>query len=84
MLLAHHSSIVPHTPPIGVHASLDGDRRQVEAFVGLPDGSEWLRDRIEADAAAPAGAGVLIAERLLAAGAREILDRAESAFGGAA
>jgi hydroxymethylbilane synthase len=67
--------------PIGVHASLDGERLHVEAFVGLPDGSEWLRDRIEADAAAPVGAGVLIAERLLAAGARGILDRAE-AMGG--
>jgi hydroxymethylbilane synthase len=49
----------------------------VEAFVGLPDGSEWVRDRVEADAAEPGAAGALLAERLLGAGAREILDRAE-------
>jgi len=51
----------------------------VEAFVGLPDGSEWIRDRVEADAAEPAAAGALLAERLLGAGAREILGRAEAA-----
>lgn len=50
----------------------------IEAFVGLPDGSEWIRDRIEADAAEPAAAGAALAERLLAAGARDILDRAEA------
>ena len=49
----------------------------IEAFVGLPDGSEWIRDRIEADAADPAAAGAQLAERLRAAGARDILDRAE-------
>jgi hydroxymethylbilane synthase len=64
--------------PIGVHARLDGERLAIEAFVGLPDGSEWLRDRIEADAADPGAAGILLAERLLAAGARDLLDRAEA------
>jgi hydroxymethylbilane synthase len=50
----------------------------VAAFVGLPDGSEWIRDRVEGDAAEPAAAGAQLAERLLAAGARELLDRAEA------
>jgi hydroxymethylbilane synthase len=66
--------------PIGVHARVAGGAGGslvVEAFVGLPDGSEWIRDRVEGDAAEPAAAGALLAERLLAAGAREILDRAE-------
>lgn len=63
--------------PIGVHAQVDGERLRIEVFVGLPDGSEWLRDRVEAEAAEPAAAGVLLAERLLSAGARDILDRAE-------
>lgn len=66
------------TTPVGVFARIDGERLAVDAFVGLPDGSEWLRDRIEADAAEPAAAGVLLAERLLGAGARELLDRAEA------
>jgi hydroxymethylbilane synthase len=55
----------------------EGESLVLEAFVGLPDGSEWIRDRVEADAADPAAAGARLAERLLGAGAREILDRAE-------
>jgi hydroxymethylbilane synthase len=61
----------------GVSGEQDGGRIEIEAFVGLPDGSEWLRDRVEGDAEQPALAGALLAERLLSAGAREILDRAE-------
>jgi hydroxymethylbilane synthase len=68
--------------PVGVRAELarEGDGAEtlaIEAFVGLPDGSEWVRDRFEADVAEPALAGAVLAERLIAAGAREILDRAE-------
>ena len=63
--------------PIGVRAEADEGGSVRHAFVGLPDGSEWVRDRIEADAAEPALAGAMLAERLLGAGAREILDRAE-------
>ncbi len=63
--------------PIGVHARVEGDSLEIEAFVGLPDGSEWLRDRVEGTATDPVAAGTLLAERLLSAGAREILDRAE-------
>ncbi|HYM66574.1 MAG TPA: hydroxymethylbilane synthase [Patescibacteria group bacterium] len=62
--------------PIGVRARVEGDRVGVDAFVGLPDGSEWLRDRVEGEASRPAVLGALLAERLLAAGAREILERA--------
>jgi len=65
--------------PIGVHATVDGEQIEVEAFVGLPDGSEWIRDRVEGDTEEPAAAGALLAERLLGAGARDILDRAEQA-----
>ncbi len=64
------------TSPIGVRASAAGERMSIEAFVGLPDGSEWVRDRIEGDASEPEGLGRLLAERLQSAGAREILDRA--------
>jgi hydroxymethylbilane synthase len=64
--------------PIGVHATVEGGRIEVEAFVGLPDGSEWIRDRVEGEADEPGAAGSLLAERLLSAGAREILDRAEA------
>jgi hydroxymethylbilane synthase len=64
--------------PIGVHARVEGERLTLDAFLGLPDGSEWIRDRLEADAAEPAIAGFALAERLLAVGARELLDRAEA------
>lgn len=67
--------------PIGVHARVDGDRLRVDAFLGLPDGSEWIRDRVEGEAAEPAAAGAQLAERLLGAGARDILDRAEAMSG---
>ncbi len=64
--------------PIGVHARVEGEAIEIEAFVGLPDGSEWIRDRVEGEAAAPAAAGALLAERLLGAGARDVLDRVEA------
>jgi hydroxymethylbilane synthase len=71
--------------PIGVHARIAPIAEKaageevltVDAFVGLPDGSEWLRDRVEGDARRPEAVGELLAERLRSAGAREILDRAE-------
>ncbi|HEX5990729.1 MAG TPA: hydroxymethylbilane synthase [Solirubrobacterales bacterium] len=63
--------------PLGAHARVEGGRLAIEAFVGLPDGSEWLRDRLEASAEEPALAGAELAQRLLGAGARELLDRAE-------
>jgi hydroxymethylbilane synthase len=62
--------------PIGVRARTEGELT-VEAFVGLPDGSEWVRDRIESDAE-PAAAGAQLVDRLTGAGAREVLDRAEA------
>jgi hydroxymethylbilane synthase len=63
--------------PLGAHARADGATIAIEAFVGLPDGSEWLRDRVEGSAEEPALAGAELAQRLLGAGARELLDRAE-------
>jgi hydroxymethylbilane synthase len=63
--------------PLGAHARVDGNRIEIDAFVGLPDGSEWLRDRFEGDAEQPALAGAELVQRLLGAGARELLDRAE-------
>jgi hydroxymethylbilane synthase len=63
--------------PLGVHAQIEGGRIVIDAFVGLPDGSEWLRDRHEGDAEQPTLAGAELVQRLLGAGARESLDRAE-------
>jgi hydroxymethylbilane synthase len=62
--------------PIGVHAKSDGATLRIGAFVGLPDGSEWVRDELDADAGDPESAGRELAKRLLGAGAAEILQRA--------
>jgi len=69
--------------PLGVHAKVDTrtDQMRIEAFVGLPDGSEWLRDGVEGDPAEPTLVGAELAKRLLDTGAREILDRAEAMAG---
>jgi hydroxymethylbilane synthase len=64
--------------PLGVHARVEGGSLVVDAFVGLPDGSEWLRDRMEGSAEEPALAGAELTQRLIGAGARELLDRAEA------
>jgi hydroxymethylbilane synthase len=68
-----------HTP-VGAHAQLDGERSlQLTAFVGMPDGSHWIRDELDAAATDPAAAGREIAQRLLAAGAAELLAASERA-----
>jgi hydroxymethylbilane synthase len=65
--------------PIGVHAKVDGqnDGMRMDAFVGLPDGSEWLRDSVEGDSTEPTAVGAELAKRLLDSGAHELLERAE-------
>jgi hydroxymethylbilane synthase len=62
--------------PIGVHAKCSGAVLRVGAFVGLPDGGEWIRDELDADPADPEAAGRELAKRLLGAGAAELLARA--------
>jgi len=62
--------------PVGAHArALDDGRLTLTAWVGLPDGSAWLRDEVTAGAAE---VGSVCAERMLAAGAAELLRRAEA------
>jgi hydroxymethylbilane synthase len=61
--------------PIGAHARRREDGLlELVGWVGLPDGSEWLRDEVTGPAE---DVGARCAERMLAAGARELLDRAE-------
>ncbi len=62
--------------PIGVHAKCDGAVLRVGAFVGLPDGGEWIRDELDADPADAESAGHELAKRLLGAGAADLLARA--------
>ena len=67
--------------PIGVHASgtMEGLLR-LTAFVGLPDGSRWMRDELELPFLHATGLISLhVAERLRNAGADELLAEAERA-----
>lgn len=69
--------------PVGAHAHAGRDGAlELRAFAGLPDGSAWVQDCVEGDPAGPAELGRLAAERLLAAGARELLDEAERVAAG--
>ena len=41
--------------PIGVHARVDGERLRIGAFIGLPDGGEWIRDELDRRRLRPRG-----------------------------
>jgi hydroxymethylbilane synthase len=62
--------------PVGAHARVLADGRlTLTAWVGLPDGSAWLRDEVTGHAG---DVGVACAARMLAAGAADLLRRAEA------
>lgn len=67
-----------HTP-IGAHSVTEGARLRLTVFVGLPDGSRWIRDELEGDADSPAALGAEVGQRMLVAGAAELLAEAERA-----
>ncbi len=57
--------------PVGAHARvIDGEALELAAWVGRPDGSVWIGDRLRG---AGRGLGARVAERLLTAGAAELL-----------
>jgi hydroxymethylbilane synthase len=61
--------------PVGAHARFLGDGElELVGWVGLPDGSEWVSDRLRGG---PERLGAAVAERMLAVGAGELLARAE-------
>jgi hydroxymethylbilane synthase len=62
--------------PLGAYATIGAEGIVLRTFVGLPDGSAWLRDETP-PAATPREAGELAAARLLSAGAADLLQRAE-------
>jgi hydroxymethylbilane synthase len=64
--------------PIGAWArGEDGGPLRLTAFVGLPDGSHWIRDELDGDPRDPSALGREVARRLEGAGARELLAEAE-------
>jgi hydroxymethylbilane synthase len=67
-----------HTP-VAAYARLENGALVMDAFVGLPDGSVWIRDELEGNPDEPAELGLALAERLIAAGANDVLAQAEHA-----
>jgi hydroxymethylbilane synthase len=68
--------------PLGAHATPAGCGCLVlRAWVGLPDGSQWVRDELIGGFYEPTQLGERVAERMRAAGAGELLARAEKLAG---
>jgi hydroxymethylbilane synthase len=65
--------------PVGVHAYRNGSALHVDAYCGLPDGSEWIRDSVEGSPVDPRQLGLLLASQMEAAGALDLLARAKQA-----
>ncbi len=59
--------------PIGSYAELDGDTLWLRALVGAPDGTQMVRGERRGPSSEAESMGISLAEELLNAGAREIL-----------
>ncbi len=65
-----------HTPLGACAVPSDRDQLHLRAWVGLPDGSAWLRDELYGPIDDPLALAQAVAGRLRAAGAESLLDRA--------
>lgn len=63
--------------PIGVNAEISGDIIKVRAIVGLPDGSEFIKEKREISKADFKNFGIKLADEFISRGAIELLKRAE-------
>ena len=64
--------------PIGINAEFSGGQITVRAVLGLPDGSEILREKKVLSKSEVVGFGAKLADEFLEQGARELLKRAEA------
>ncbi|MGI8519601.1 MAG: hydroxymethylbilane synthase [Actinomycetota bacterium] len=60
--------------PLGCLATARGSSLVVTGFLGAPDGSHGLRDRISGPASDASAMGIELAEAILASGGKDILD----------
>jgi hydroxymethylbilane synthase len=75
--LAHELSASCHTP-LGAYARpVDHDGLLLRAWVGLPDGSQWIGDVLRGAHDAPEALGRQVAQRMASVGAEKLLARAE-------
>lgn len=86
-LLAERAAVVALgadcSSPVGIHARHVGGRLVVDGFVGMADGSVWVRDRLEGDPGHSETVGRELARRMTVAGAAEILERSAELGSGA-
>jgi hydroxymethylbilane synthase len=65
--------------PVGAHATWTAEGElALDVFAGLPDGSAWVRDQLTGRPEDAEALGTRVGERLLAAGAADILREAEA------
>jgi hydroxymethylbilane synthase len=60
--------------PIAAHGSIEDSGLRLIAYVGAPDGRDWIRDEVTGDRADAEALGSTLAERMLAAGAMKLLE----------
>lgn len=63
--------------PIGINARLAGEEIEINAIVGLPDGSEVITENLTAKKSEFESVGKELAREFIARGAKELLKRAE-------
>ena len=63
--------------PIGISARLKGDEISIDAIVGLPDGSEYIKDSLKTSKDKFQSIGKELAHKFIEKGAKELLRRAE-------
>lgn len=61
--------------PLGAYAVLRNGVLVINGFVANPDGSDFIQNQAEGDPATPEAVGQVLADKLLAQGARAILDK---------
>lgn len=66
-----------HTPLGALAQPCDGERLLLRAWVGLPDGSEWIADQLYGDRSEPEELGLRLSTRMRSVGAAELLARAQ-------
>jgi hydroxymethylbilane synthase len=72
--LTRHLNATCNTPVGAFARPVGGGEIELRAWVGMPDGTQWISDRL---LGASEGIGAAVAERMLAAGAEELLRRAQ-------
>ena len=60
--------------PLGAYALLQGETLIINGFVARPDGTGFIHDQAQGDLSDPEAVGQALADKLLAQGARAILD----------